>query len=142
MSAHRTRFFSLLLIAVIAMLAASAAAKVTLEQVMSSPFPSELTAARNGDRIAWVFDEKGVRNVFVADAPGFSARNVTNYTLDDGQPIVSARLTPEGNTVVYVRGSELNREGEVADPLTTGVQPHQQVWSVDLRNNSEPRLLG
>ena len=142
MKPHLSRFFSLKLLAIVLLLAATASARVTLEQIMSSPFPTELTAAKSANRIAWVFDEKGVRNVFVADAPGFQARKVTNYTLDDGQPIVSVRLTPDGNTVVYVRGSELNREGEVADPLSTGVQPHQQVWSVDLRSGGQPRLLG
>ncbi|MGH9710959.1 MAG: hypothetical protein ACRD37_10490, partial [Candidatus Acidiferrales bacterium] len=28
----------------------------TLEQVMSSPFPDQIVAARSGERIAWVFD--------------------------------------------------------------------------------------
>ncbi len=30
-------------------------ARFTLEQVMSSPFPTELTAAENSARVAWVF---------------------------------------------------------------------------------------
>ncbi|HXB20572.1 MAG TPA: hypothetical protein VNV88_04275, partial [Candidatus Solibacter sp.] len=68
----------------------------TLEQVMSSPFPSDLTAARQAPRIAWVFDSKGERNVWTADAPGFEARQVTHYQGDDGQQIVSVRLTPDG----------------------------------------------
>ena len=45
----------------------------TVEQVMSSPFPDNLTAASHGERIAWVFDAKGVRNVWVADGPDFRA---------------------------------------------------------------------
>ena len=84
---------------------------------MSSPFPSELTAAAHGGRVAWVFDAKGVRNVWVADGPDFihTARQLTHYSADDGQPIASLRLTPDGATVLYALGSELNdaqgREG-------------------------------
>ena len=43
----------------------------TLEQVFSYPFPSELTAAARGNRLAWTFNEQGRRNLWVADVPGF-----------------------------------------------------------------------
>src|SRR6266849_7829050 len=55
----------------------AAAVNFTLEQVMSSPFPSNLVAASRRGRVAWVFDAKGVRNLWVADAPNFAARQVT-----------------------------------------------------------------
>ncbi|MGZ4855980.1 MAG: hypothetical protein ACXVKH_12265, partial [Candidatus Angelobacter sp.] len=45
----------------------------TLEQVMSSPFPTALTSAARANRIAWVFDSRGERNVWVADGPDFAA---------------------------------------------------------------------
>ncbi len=118
----------------------------TLEQVLSSPFPTNLVAAENAGRIAWVFLARGERNVWVADAPNFEARQVTHYTGDDGMPIASLKLTPDGRTVVYARGSEANDAGEIADP-TSGVEKRvQQVWAVevdkgDLRSG-EPRLLG
>ena len=35
----------------------------TLEQVMSAPFPSSLTAAKNSNRIAWVLDQEGRHNI-------------------------------------------------------------------------------
>ena len=113
----------------------------TLEQVMSSPFPDQLTTAKHANRIAWVFNAKGVRNVWVADAPNFAARQVTHYT-DDGTPIASLRLTPDGSTVVYVRGSETNPQGEVADPTSNVKQPHQQVFAMNADGSGEPRLLG
>src|SRR5262249_6511577 len=46
----------------------------TLEQVMSSPFPTELTAAKQTARIAWVFELRGESNVWVADSPNFESR--------------------------------------------------------------------
>ncbi|MFZ0806920.1 MAG: hypothetical protein WAN03_12080, partial [Candidatus Sulfotelmatobacter sp.] len=56
-----------------------AQASFTLEQVLSSPFPSELTSAAHDNRVAWVVDARGMRNVWVADAPDFArtARQVT-----------------------------------------------------------------
>lgn len=133
---------SLFLFCALALLAASPAfARFTLEQVMSSPFPDNLTTAKHANRIAWVFNAKGVRNVWVADAPGFAARQVTHYT-DDGTPIASLKLTPDGKTVVYVRGSETNPAGEVADPTSNVTQPHQQVFAMNADGTGEPRLLG
>jgi dipeptidyl aminopeptidase/acylaminoacyl peptidase len=116
----------------------------TLEQVMSSPFPTELAASRETDRVAWVFDVKGVRNVWVADGPDFArtARQLTNYTGDDGQPITSLRLTFDGKSVVYARGSELNEQGQSADPDHDVHQPAQQVWAKDVDSSEPPRVLG
>src|SRR5579863_6137242 len=119
----------------------------TLEQVLSSPFPSELVAATHGSRVAWVFNAKGVRNVWVADGPDFvhSARPVTHYSADDGQPIASLRLTPDGKTVVYAIGSELNDAQESANPESWTKGAKQQVFAIDVDAKDKaatPRLLG
>jgi dipeptidyl aminopeptidase/acylaminoacyl peptidase len=113
----------------------------TLEQVMSSPFPTALTSAAKANRIAWVFDSRGERNVWVADAPDFGARQVTHYQGDDGQDIFAVRLTPDGKTVVFARGSEVSSEGHVANPSTETKEPKQQVWAADVETG-KPRLLG
>ena len=119
------------------------AQRPTLKQLMSFAFPDELTAAAHGERVAWVFNIEGVRNVWVADGPGFNdARPVTHYREDDGRPIASLRLTPNGRTVVYARGSELNDQGEVADPNSLVIRPQQEVWAVDVDSGGQPRLLG
>ncbi len=120
---------------------AARAATFTLEQVMSSPFPSNLVAASRSSRVAWVFDAKGVRNLWVADAPNFAARQVTHYEGDEGLPMASLRITSDGRTLVYVVGSEINESGRVADP-TNAVEPRkQQVWAVDV-DAGIPRMLG
>ena len=116
-------------------------ASFTLEQVMSSPFPSELVAATHAGRVAWVFNAKGVRNIWVADAPDFSGRQLTHYASDDGEPIASLVITADGRTVVYARGSELDEAGRVADPTSALIARKQQVWAVDV-DGGEPRLLG
>ena len=117
----------------------------TVEQVMSSPFPTELVAAEHRSRVAWVFDAKGIRNVWVADGPDFAhtARPVTRYNEDDGQPIASLRLTPDGRTVVYALGSELNSAQESANPESWTKGAKQQVFAMDVdEKDTAPRLLG
>src|SRR5947209_3308725 len=118
----------------------------TLEQVMGLPFSSELVAAKSGSRVAWVSNLKGVRNVWVADGPDFNrtARQVTRYTEDDGLPIASLKLTPDGKTVVYAVGSELNDDKESADPTSNVKEVKQQVFAreVDAKPDVQPRLLG
>jgi len=113
----------------------------TVEQAMSYPYPFGLTAAAHGERIAWIFNLRGAENVWIAEGPNFSARQVTHYTGDNGMPIASLRLTPDGYTIVYARGSETNGQGEVADPTNSVNQPEQQVWAADV-STGEPRPLG
>jgi dipeptidyl aminopeptidase/acylaminoacyl peptidase len=108
---------------------------------LSSPFPTSLVAAQQSGRIAWLFAAKGEHNIWVADAPNFDARQITHYTGDHGLPLASLKLTPDGRTAVYARGTEANSAGEIADP-TSGVEKRtQQVWAVDI-DKGEPRLLG
>jgi Tol biopolymer transport system component len=117
------------------------AASFTLEQVMSSPFPSSLVAAPHAGRIAWVFDAKGVRNIWIADSPKFEARQITHYSEDDGQAIPTLSIAGNGRTLVYARGTEVNDEGRVADPTSDVSQRKEQVWAIDVDGGS-PRLLG
>jgi dipeptidyl aminopeptidase/acylaminoacyl peptidase len=68
---------------------------------------------------------------------------VTHYSADDGQPIASLRLTPQGNTVLYVLGSELNEAQESANPDSWTKGTKQQVFALDVdAKNATPRLLG
>ena len=113
----------------------------TIEQVMSAPFPYGLTSASLAPRVAWVFDNKGERNIWVADAPDFKPRQVTHYKGDDGQAIASVKLTPDGKTLVYARGSEINKEGTSANPSSLTKMPKQQAWAANV-SGGEPRLLG
>src|SRR5438067_4712731 len=124
--------FSLALLLFAAATALQAQSTFTIEQVLSSPFPGELVAAEHGSRVAWVFDAKGVRNVWVAEGPDFAgtARELTHYKLDDGQPVASLRLTPNGKTALYAVGTELNDAQESANPESWTKGAKQQVFAV------------
>ena len=107
----------------------------TIEQVLSAPFPYGLTSAAHAPRVAWVFDNKGERNIWVADAPDFVPRQVTHYKGDDGQAIASVRLTPDGKTIVYARGSEI----EQGRHLGKSDKPHKDAEAAGVGGKRERR---
>jgi dipeptidyl aminopeptidase/acylaminoacyl peptidase len=121
--------------------ATPAASAFTLEQVLSAPYPMDLTAARSGGAVAWVFDANGSRNVWVSEPPEYRARAATPYTGDDGQEISDLQFTPDGRNLVYVRGGEPNRAGEIPNPSSDPAGATQSVFVVPASGGA-PRLLG
>lgn len=102
----------------------------TLEQVMSAPFPSDLTAAKNSSRVAWTFDQQGKRNIWAAEAPGFAARQLTKYSEDDGQELSELRFSSDGSAILYVRGGGKNAAGQVPNPTSNPAGAEQAVWTI------------
>jgi dipeptidyl aminopeptidase/acylaminoacyl peptidase len=112
----------------------------TLEQVLSSPFPSELIATQAGDKLAWIFDAAGKRNIWVAEAPSFKGRQLTRYNKDDGQEIAELSFSPDGAWVAYVRGGPPNTEREIPNPTSDPAGAKQEVWVVSLRTGATVRI--
>jgi dipeptidyl aminopeptidase/acylaminoacyl peptidase len=102
----------------------------TLEEILRAPFPENLTAAKKVNRVAWVFNQEGKRNVWVADGPAFQARGLTSYLEDDGQEISELSLSDDGSTLVYVRGGGKNPAGQYPNPTSNPAGAEQAVWSV------------
>ena len=122
----------------------AAADSFSLEQIKSYPFPNELTASATGERIAWAFNERGSRNVWVAEGPDFKARRLTNYEVDDGQELTSLVISADGKYVVYVRGGDhgSNFDSSVGvNPAMSTTQMKVQVWSVPFAGG-QPKLVG
>ncbi len=112
----------------------------TLERVLSAPFPSELVAAPSGGAVAWVFNARGVRNVWVAEPPAYAGRALTAYTADDGQELEDLAFAGDGKSIVFVRGGGANTRGELPNPLSKPEGAEQAVWIVGL-DGSAPRKL-
>lgn len=106
-------------------------AQITIENLLSVPFPTELISSPNGKHIAWVFNDKGVRIVFIADAPAFTPRKVTNHTNDDGLEISSLSFTPDGNKLLFTEGNSVNGAGEAANPAMLQEKTGQFIWVVN-----------
>ena len=115
----------------------------TLEQVMSSPFPTELVAAPSGSRVAWVFNARGLRNIWVAEPSGgggYVSRQLTRYTQDDGQEIAELAWTPDGRAIVYVRGGDFETGGSYPNPASAPEGVEQDVWVVSIEGGAARKL--
>ncbi|MFW6124156.1 MAG: S9 family peptidase [Acidobacteriota bacterium] len=102
----------------------------TLEQVLSSPYPWSLVAAKKADRIAWVFNSQGARNVWTAAAPDFKPINLTGFSRDEVFEIPDVGITDDGKTVVFIRGGRPNSEGWVTNSDSDPAGREQAVWAV------------
>ncbi|HET6907596.1 MAG TPA: hypothetical protein VFH52_11680, partial [Rhodanobacteraceae bacterium] len=110
-------------------------AEFTLQQVLDYPFTNDLVAAEHGDRIAWVVNLRGVRNVWVAQAPQFRPRQLTHFTQDDGQEITQLTFSPSGDALVFVRGGDhdANWPDKLApDPASNATEPKVMLWAARL----------
>lgn len=113
---------------------------------MSAPFPTELIAAPAGAKAAWVVNNQGARNVWVAEAQSndrkFTARQLTSYSGDDGQDIGDLAWLPDASAVVYVRGGDLEHSGAAyPNPGSVPQGVEQNVWLMPL-SGIAPQLLG
>jgi len=118
----------------------------TLQQVMSAPFNSDLVAAPVKGGFAWVSNEEGRRNIWVAvpaaNGKGYVSRQITHYTKDDGQEIQDLEWLPDAGAIVYVRGSEPGGQWDVSpNPTLLPQGTEQGVWMVSV-DGGAPRKLG
>jgi dipeptidyl aminopeptidase/acylaminoacyl peptidase len=118
----------------------AAPARFTLEQVMSAPFPSDLTAAPKGGAVAWVLNQDGARNLWVADAPGYAGRSLTNYRDDDGQEIAQLTWTPDGRSIVFVRGGDFETGRENPNPASLPQGVEQAIWIAPISGGAPRRI--
>jgi len=122
---------------------------------MSSPFPSDLVAAPTGERIAWLFDAQGRRNIWVAQVPKteaeliarngqgripFDAKQLTHYTEDDGQEIEGLAFTHDADWLVFVRGGGRNQSGEYPNPTSDPAGATQAIYAAAWRDGKVKRL--
>ena len=115
----------------------------TVEQILGYPSPENLVASPVGSTVAWTFNERGVRNVYVANGPAFEARRVTSYGEDDGQELTQLSFSRDGRNIVYVRGGDHGaiRGGDTPpNPAELPVQPRVQIWSVPV-GGGQPKLV-
>lgn len=120
--------------------------RFTLQQVMSAPFNSDLVAAPARNRLAWLSNEEGRRNIWVAvpstSGNGYVARQITHYTKDDGQEMKDLQWSPDAASIVYVRGGDPGGQWDVSpNPALIPGGTEQDVWLVSL-SGGVPRKLG
>ena len=122
-------------------------ADYTIEDAAAFPFSSELVAAKAGDRVAWVRNVGGIRNVWVAAAPDYAGHAVTQFTEDDGQELTQLMFTPDGGKIVFVRGGDHSsnwpaKGGLQPNPTSNPVEPKITLWVADATGAVPAKSLG
>jgi dipeptidyl aminopeptidase/acylaminoacyl peptidase len=125
---ERVRLVLVFAVFLLASLPRAARPAVTLEGLLAAPFPSELLASPVGGKLAWIQNANGVRNLWVAEPPEYKGRQVTRYTLDDGQQLGGLEWAPDAKVLIYVRGGGANRQGEAPNPTSDPAGAEQVVW--------------
>ncbi len=115
-------------------------AAFSIEDVMSSAFPTDLVMAPGGERIAWIANEEGRRNVYVAAAPGFQPRRLTSYMADDGIDMTALRWTGDGRRLLFLRGHTANMDDEIANPTSDIDGATRDLMMVSLEGGAPVRV--
>ncbi len=111
-----------------------------MEQILSAPFASAPIASPTGAKVAWLENEKGKRNVYVAAGPDWKAIRVSNFSEDDGQDIGEIAWAHDGSYVVFVRGGELENGGENPNPAFSPITPEQEIWFANADGSALKKL--
>ena len=111
------------------------------QQFLSAASPLEVVAARKADRIAWTSFQEGMRNAYTAAAPAFTPRRLTNFLKDDGVDLSGIQISDDGGTVVFLRGTALNRVGWAANPSADPEGPERSVWAARTAGGAAWRVV-
>ena len=89
-----------------------------------------------------MLDEAGARNVWVAEAPDYKGRRLTKFTADDGQEIAQIIWTPDGRSLLYVRGGDFETHRDNPNPASSPDAVEQAIWIAPLTGEAPPQDLG
>ncbi len=104
----------------------------SLEDVMSAPFPDALVAARDVDLVAWISNDQGRRNVWIARGPDYVGHQVTAWSDDDGQELTGLEVAHDGSYLIVRRGGAPNRQGWSPTPAQDVDGAERRTLRIDL----------
>ena len=105
----------------------------TIEQVMSAPFAESPLAAPTGATVAWLLNEQGRRNIWVASGPEWKGRRLTAFEKDDGQEIAELAWAPDSTYILFSRGGDFETgRSENPNPDISPAKQGQDIWKIGL----------
>jgi dipeptidyl aminopeptidase/acylaminoacyl peptidase len=113
----------------------------TLQQVLSAPFSTCLSAAPVGNLFAWVENAEGRHNLWIA-GPNQPARQLTHNTQDDAQDIAQFAWSPDASAIAYTYGAESGADGQPANPAHLQRSTPLEIILQPLSPGAEPIVLG
>lgn len=99
----------------------------TLDQVLSAPYASELTAAPTGDRFAWVENAEGHHNLWLG-APHVAAHQLTIFDQDDGLDLYNLAWSPNASVVAFTRTTEDGPDEKPSNPAHLQRKLEPEIW--------------
>ena len=107
---------------------------------LSAPFPTYLTASPDGKALAWIFNDKGERNIFYAAAPEYSTQVLTTYRGDQGIDLGPLVFSPDGKSLLFVRGNPKNGSGYAANPAQVQENTNKKIYRLDISTGQQSDL--
>lgn len=111
-----------------------------MDAIFSFHLPSGVVVSPDGDRIAWLGNQEGLRNVWGAEAPEWEPRRLTRYFDDDGQEMSALQFTPDGERLLYIRGGGTNRDGDLPNPTSDASGVSRDLWMITWQGSDPWRI--
>ncbi len=118
----------------------ASAADFTIEQIMNAPFATSIIASPTGAKVAWLLNDNGQRNIWVASAPDWKGRKITSFNQDDGQEIDEVTWAHDGSFLLFTRGGDFEMGRESPNPGVMLTKPDQSIWRVALDGTPAKKL--
>jgi len=117
---------------------------VSIENLLSAPFPYGLTAAPKGEQVAWIANNLGARNIYLGQVGKdgkLTARAITHQQGDNGIEIDALQWSHDASSLVFSRGGSLEGGGPV-NPLSSAAGPITMEIAVVKLESGEIRSFG
>jgi len=101
----------------------------TIDDILSLSFPYGLVGASSADRIAWMENDRGMRNVFTAAAPDYVPVRLTSTDSDDAIDLTSVQLSADGAIVAFIRGHTMNFSGRIGNQGSHADGGKREIWA-------------
>ncbi|MBL8266268.1 prolyl oligopeptidase family serine peptidase [Steroidobacter sp.] len=140
---HKTLLVSLCLWVATAS-AAGSTTDPTIDELLSAPFPYGLTAARQGETVAWIANHRGARNIYLGQAGAdgkVAVRSLTKLEGDNGIELADLQWSYDSSTLVFSRGGSLEGGGPV-NPLSQAAGPVAMEVAAVRLDSGEVRSFG
>ena len=111
-----------------------------VSSILSSPFPSEMTSGNSTHSLAFVLNEQGIRNIYVAESPSYKPIRVTSNKSDDGIEISDLKFTPDDKFLVYVSGNSPNGAGLIPNPAAKAIEQPQSIRMLSVLSGKEYKV--
>ncbi|GFE90110.1 S9 family peptidase [Steroidobacter agaridevorans] len=117
---------------------------ITIEDLLSAPFPYGLTASPKGEQVAWIANRLGARNIYLAQAGSdgkFALRALTRQEGDNGIELADLQWSHDASMLVFSRGGSLEGGGPVNPSSAASGPTAMEIASVRLESG-EIRSFG